>query len=263
MEVTATEWEASSSLADDPEMEARTDMQEDMGVFETDAIHKTHNAPIDTHGDGAVRRTQIRGAGGRLVRVPYRERLDIGMYGIYVGNWSGRRRLQEVNDHIAADVVARCPAQIILAQEVDGTFVETLRDPRQSAEARSRPMASVDAPAVAGRGGLDDRKEDLQPWLVAVETDARDAAKGLIVAAKASRAQASTVLEVNTLFHREYKKNRKTCLAYSHLLAAQIAWLPGSKMHGLEAVQFLNVHFHNLAAKKAWTPLPLSSPERP
>ena len=132
-EVTTADWEASSSLAEDPFLHDRTDMHQDMDVFETDALHGTHLAPIDTHGDGAVRKKQLRGHDGRIVLFPYRGRLGIGTYGIYVGNWSGRRRLSWVN------VVARCPAQIMLPQQVDHRFVHTLRDPPTIGEARSAP----------------------------------------------------------------------------------------------------------------------------
>ena len=50
------------------------------------------------------------------------------------------------------------------------------------------------------------------------------------------------------MFHREYKKNGNIHLAYSWILCAQVErWKP---MHGETAVQFLNVHFHHLAATK-------------
>ena len=234
-----------SSLDNDPPHE-RTEMQEDSGVFETDAINVIYEAPVDTHGRGGRR---VRGAGGRRVKKPYVDRDDIGSYGIYVGNWSGRRKEKLVNDHIAADLVARNPAQILLAQEVDSQFVETLLDPWNSRACQSRPMEvdGQDSPAAAGKGAnYADREVNFEPWHVAV--DPQDDA-GVIVAARSSRAKSSTVVEIDRMFHREYKASRgRTHLAYSRLLVAQVEWW--KPMHGQDAVQILNVHFHHLAAKK-------------
>ena len=169
-----------------------------------------------------------------------------------MGNWSGRRKLQLVNDHIAADLVVRNPAQILLAQEVDNKFIETLQDPMNSSEAQSTPMevAGQDTPAVAGMGAnYRDRAVNFTPWHVAVDPndDGRQAAS-LIVAARSSRAKASTVVEINCMLHREYTRRGKKHMTYSRLLVAQVEWL--TPMHGQDAVQILNVHFHHMAAKK-------------
>ena len=243
-----------SSLDEDPVHEV-SEMQPDSGIFETDAIQTVNPAPIDTH-DCGVRRQK--GVGGRIVQQPYLDRDDVGAYGIYVGNWSGRRRLQYVNNHIAADLIARNPAQVLLAQEVDRRFIDTLQDPRHSEEARSAPMAveGQSSSAVAGEAqNFADREVNLHPWVVAVapEDDGTNSAS-LIVAARSTRAEASTVVEVNRMFHREYKRRGRTHLTYSRMLVAQVEWK--RPMHGQRAVQFLNVHFHHMAAKKdSATPL--------
>ena len=66
---------------------------------------------------------------GRRVWVPNRERDDIGAYGLYVGNWSGRRKHETMNLHIKADLIARSPAQVLMACEVDEAFTQELQNP--------------------------------------------------------------------------------------------------------------------------------------
>ena len=70
----------------------------DDGAFETQSVHEIHDPPNPIRGSGG------RGvfSGGREVQAPYLERSDIGSYGIYVGNWSGRRRERAINEHIAS-----------------------------------------------------------------------------------------------------------------------------------------------------------------
>ena len=248
--------EETSSIDEDP-THVVSELQPDSGVYETDAIQVVNPAPIDTH-DCGVKKKVVRGADGRIVKEPYLDRDDIGSYGVYVGNWSGRRKLQVVNNHIAADLIARNPAQVLLAQEVDRTFIDHLLDPRSSSEVRSRPMkvGGRDSPAAAGNY-YEDRETNMHPWVVAVapEDNGTNSA-ALIVAARTTRAKASTVVELNRMFHREYKRKGKTHLTYSRLLVAQVEWK--RPMHGQQAVQFLNVHFHHMAAKKD-SATPLSS----
>ena len=122
--------EQASSLAEDSETE-RNDLREDTGLVESNAIRVRQD--VDTHGGGAT------GSGvfcdGRKVIAPYRSRDDIGHFGIYLGNWSGRRKLQVINDHIGADLIARNAAQVMMAQEVDQQFIDALRSPTSSREA--------------------------------------------------------------------------------------------------------------------------------
>ena len=70
----------------------------------------------------------------------------------------------------------------------------------------------------------------------------------LIIAARATRASSVALVEEKTLFHKEYKKAGTMHLAYSHLLCAQVKW--HMHMHGFEAMQFANVHFHHMVAEK-------------
>ena len=66
---------------------------------------------------------------GRRVRVPNRERDDIGSYGLYVGNWSGRRKHETMSLHIKVDLIARSPAQVLLACEVDEASTKGIQNP--------------------------------------------------------------------------------------------------------------------------------------
>lgn len=256
--------DAASSLAEDSVHEAdKGEEALDTNVFETQSVHEVTEAPVDvtalqlaiipggggTHGGGAQPSTY---AGQRLVQAPYSQREDVRGFGIYIGNWSGRRKQQIVNDHIAADLIVRNPAQVLLAQEVDERFIEALRHPAESQEAQTAPHAVVGqgTPAVAGQGrNYNDRPVNMREWHVAAGTEGTgSAATSLIVAARSTRAKSSTVVEWNKLFHREYKKGGRTHFAYSRVLTAQVEW--HEAMHGRMATQVANVHFHHLAAKK-------------
>ena len=125
-------------------------------------------------------------------------------------------------------------------QEVDPEFVRVLQDPRASDEAASAPRQT---PAVAG---YQQRPTNFEPWWVAVSDE--DDTAALIVAVRSTRASASTVVESEYMYHRDYTRKQKTHHAYSRLLTAQIVWL--THMNGVRSTQILNVHFHHLAAKK-------------
>ena len=145
---------------------------------------------------------------------PYKERQDVGSWGVYVANWGGRRKEQALNNHIASDLVARSPAQIVLAQEVDPQFIRTLEDPRASAEAMAQPCSTAQASssAAAGKGKLfEERAQDLTAWHVAAGNEGQGSdSKGLIIAAREGRCTASTIVEENKMFHREYRKTARS-----------------------------------------------------
>ena len=260
------EQEETSSLAEDSVHVERGEEVEDTMAQETQEIHDVQPAPIDVTATAVQEEEQpaeeiTRGGGGsgsgvfsgkREVKAPFQNRDDIRSYGIYLGNWSGRRNSQTVNDHIAADLVARNPAQVLMAQEVDAAFVDTLKAPAQSTEAKSAPfpVPSQAAPAVAGSGrNYADRPVNLEPWHVACGTEGTGSISStLIVAARSTLAHSSTVVEWTKLFHRDYYKGGTLHLAYSRILTAQIEWK--RPMHGRRAMQMMNVHFHNLVAKK-------------
>ena len=223
------------------------------GRLETQEIHIITEPPIPIHGRGAGSSGVF--SGGREVVMPYLARDDVGSFGIYVGNWSGRRRKQVVNDHIAADVIARNAAQIMLAQEVDAKFVEALLDPASSAEAQSAPqaIASQTSPTSVGQSrNYVERPANLDPWTVAQhdgEGDESEAAS-LLIAAKSSVALSSTAVEWNKMSNGSYRRNGRDHYCYSRLFTAQIAFR--NRMHGRSNMQFMNVHFHHMVAKKAF-----------
>ena len=115
---------STSSLDDDP-VHVRHELQEDLPVFETDAGEARHEplVPIRGDGGGGVR------SGSRHVQAPYLERDDVGTFAIYIGNWSGHRREELTWNHIRADLIARNPAQVLLAQEVNMAFHRRAPEP--------------------------------------------------------------------------------------------------------------------------------------
>jgi hypothetical protein len=129
----------------------------------------------------------IRGSGGRRVAKPLNSRTDIGSYGLYQGNWSGRRRYLNVRQHIMHDLILRNPAQVLCAQEVDLEFFQALHSPWDYIEEKSPDMTSAVAEARAANWGS---------WLVirGTEGDEEDEkgktqSRSCLVAVRSSRAQ--------------------------------------------------------------------------
>ena len=254
-----------SSLDEDSEYERREEMVPDSGHCETQEVREVQVAPLDvaappvtdTHGCGGASSSGV-WCRGRLVQNPYLLREDVGSYGVYVGNWSGRRKLAVINDHIAADLIARNPAQILIAQEVDQQFIKALRDPESSKEAKSAPhwVEGQDTPTVVGDGkgrNYAERPQNLKQWHVAVgsEGDGSEAST-LIVAARSPLAKSSTVVEWQKMFHTRYRHGGTERKSYSRILVAQVEW--AAPMWGLKNVQILNLHCHHMLAKKVPPP---------
>ena len=65
----------------------------------------------------------------RVIHTPRGSREDIGSFGVYQGNWGGRRKEVSLRNHIVEDIVLKCPAHILCAQEVDQEFIRVLQDP--------------------------------------------------------------------------------------------------------------------------------------
>ena len=243
-----------SELEEDTDYVGRSD-REDSGHCETREIRSVNKAPLDvfpdTHGCGEASSSGV-WCRGRMVHNPFRARDDVGGYGVYVGNWSGRRKLAVINDHIAADLIARNPAQILIAQEVDEKFIAALLDPESSSEARSapHPVAGQNTPTVVGSSrNYDERPQCLKKWHVAKGSEGDGSqASTLIVAARSSLAKSSTVVEWQKMFHSSYKIRGRTSLSYSRILVAQVEWQ--TPMWGLTNVQILNLHCHHMVAKK-------------
>ena len=255
--------EIPSSLDEDSEYERREMWPDSLG--ETQEIREVNNAPLDcnappvtdTHACGGASSSGV-WCRGRLVHNPFPERDDVGRYGVYIGNWSGRRKLAVINNHIAADLIARNPAQILIAQEVDQQFIKALRDPESSQEAKSEPhwVEGQDTPTVVGEGkgrNYAERPLNLKQWHVAAgsEGDGSDAST-LIVAARSPLAKSCTVLEWQKMFHQRYRNRGKERKSYSRILVAQVEW--AKPMWGLKNVQMLNLHCHNMVAKKVRPP---------
>ena len=141
----------------------------------------------------------------------------------------------------------------MIAQEVDEQFIKALRDPESSKEAKSAPhvVKGQDTPTVVGEGkgrNYNERPRNLNQWHVIHESGVST----LIVAARSPLAKSSTVVEWQKMFHCTYKKGGKEHNCYSRILVAQVEW--AAPMWGLKNVQILNLHFHNMVAKKVRPP---------
>ena len=189
--------------------------------------------------------------GSRPVRFPFQDRTDVRCWAMYCGNWGGRRREQWLNEHIAADIVARCPAQVLIAQEVDEEFVRALKEPRSSREAQSTPRPAIHVRGVEqGKGvNYEERVMNLTPWHVAFGDEGEGSdSPSLLIAARSSLARACRQVTWEKIYHRAYKYRKKDRRAYSRLLTAQIEW--ERLMHGRRTVGIMNIHFHHKVAKK-------------
>ena len=222
-----------------------TELVESQGV----RLHRPH----DTHGGGGAASSGVY-CHGREVVAPYLQRDDIGTFGVYVGNWSGRRKLTVINNHIAADLIVRNAAQVIVAQEVDDRFIAALLEPQLSREAMSapHPVPEQPSPTVVGASGAcdyADRPANLSPWCVASGAEGHGSeSTTLIIAARSTVAKSSKVVEWNKMFHCMYTNKQRQSMAYSRLLIAQVEWI--KPMHGRASHIFLNAHLHNLVAKQ-------------
>ena len=106
---------------------ATTAVTEDTEVVDDSPV--TDAAPEAPEEEDEAAGTSAASAGAQADA--HRELVD-GSAGIYVGNWSGRRKKEKCNRHIYADLIVRNPAQILLCLEVDLEFIEALRDPAAS-----------------------------------------------------------------------------------------------------------------------------------
>ena len=76
------------------------------------------------------RKPRVTQGRGREVLDPFLQRDDVGKYAVYQGNWGGRKRMEQVNNHLLYDIVVDCKCQVVCAQEVDVGFIEQMKDPR-------------------------------------------------------------------------------------------------------------------------------------
>ena len=83
----------------------------------------------------------------RFVHTPHGSRDDIGSFGVYQGNWGGRRKSVSLRNHIIDDIVVKNPAHILCAQEEDKEFIRALKDP-----ASRYKKAAVDGEDGCSRG---------------------------------------------------------------------------------------------------------------
>ena len=51
----------------------------------------------------------------RKISEPYKDRQDVGRFGVYQATWSGRRKQALLRDHIFNDIVVKCPTNILCA----------------------------------------------------------------------------------------------------------------------------------------------------
>ena len=190
----------------------------------------------------------IRGSGGRRVAVPQNSRTDIGSFGFYQGNWSGRRRAHHLRQHIMQDLILRNPAQVLCAQEVDLEFVEALANPWEYVQYDRRPQITS---AVA-----EAREANWGEWLVIRGTEGDESeptgwtqSRSCIIAVRTSRARELRQLEWHKQFNGFYKtgkgnKNR----AYSRILCGEITWWRPVK--NTMYYRPISAHLHSKVARR-------------
>ena len=173
-----------------------------------------------------------RGIYGRVVREPYLARDDVGSYGLYVGNWGGNSSITVIRHHIWRDLILRCPAQILVAQEVTGQFARLLQNPEHLPRELTQPASAV-----------------VEPWKVVVGPDV-ETRSTLVVAGRSSLVAGIDLLAWRSIFDGDYRKGPgRRGHAYSRLLVAKVVWK--KPMAGRAELIILNVHMHPQTAKKA------------
>ena len=249
---------------------------------ETQECHFTFPS---THVDGEAASTQPQaaqpkaptlGAGGRVVRVPCRERDDSGTFGLYCGNWGGHRKMVAAQQHLFQDLIGRNPAQVLAAQEVDPKFARALSHPQRFMMENWHAMSEQLARRLCNnehwhviRGTEGDESEithglggGFRPGFAAEQdfhyTHGRGElqdywftptnSKSCMIAARSTIAEAVNVLQWTKQFDGTYKKNGVIKNKYSRLLVAEVIWKQA--MAGTRRVVIANVHFHHKTAKQ-------------
>ena len=271
--------EASSHSANENDSEVKS-VRSASGTRPAKETQECNFIFASTHVDGEAATTQPRaatmGAGGRVVQVPLRDREDSGTWGMYCGNWGGHRKLIAAQQHIFQDLIARNPAQVLAAQEVDPKFAQALSDPRgflkanwhtTSAELAQRLCNNEHWHVVRGTEGDESeithgRGGGFRPGFAAEQdfhyTHGRGElqdywftptnSKSCLIAARSTIAEAVNVLQWTKQFDGTYKKNGVIKNKYSRLLVGEIIWK--EPMAGSRRVVVANVHFHHKTAKQ-------------
>ena len=205
--------------------------------------------------------------------------VETGEYGIYVGNWGGRRRLPAVRHHLVWDVIIKSPASVLMAQEADPEFAAALDDPAAWMVKYRSQQAHQAPPALAGRA------DNPTPWLV-VRGDEGEAihcpaptligqssspavaggsdpyrpnyvqgwstnlsnSKSCLTAVRTTMARHLGILQWTKHFDGVYRKDGKERRAYTRLLVCEILWHRPQGGHSRCVV--MNVHWHYKTARK-------------
>ena len=140
----------------------------------------------------------------RQIHEPFKNRDDVGSFGVYQGIWNGRRKEAWLREHIAEDVVLQCPANILCAQDVRWEFIGVLRGPARGYQKKPQWIPKADAAAVAARAQA---LRNATPWHVCHGNEFGD--KTCIVAVKASVATEVQLLEWRKIPNGKYKDKNK------------------------------------------------------
>ena len=230
--VSAEDALSTSSLENDSEI-----LSADDDNFETNADRQVHSPRPERESSSDPE--EVTGYGGRIVRQPYLRRRDIGSFGLYVGNWGGRSRMDLVNTHLYHDLVLRNPAQVLAAQEVDEDFARLLWNPTSQ---RFGPLAPAST--------LVEREAVADGWVVLRGDEGPGSeGKSLMIAARKSLCKEIRLRRWEKRFDAKYRARAgKHSKAYTRLMVADVIW--GKRMYGRWSTCIANVHLHHKTAKK-------------
>lgn len=186
-------------------------------------------APADA---GRLAEAAVADAGHRALRQvheEFRNRDDVGTFGVYQGNWGGNRQNARLHNHVRTDVALNAPTHIVTAQEVDPDFARSMRTAKE--EGSNQLM-----------------------WHLAVLEE--DEHKTCMIAARRSWAESVLVLERHVTNDGEYgtrgrgaKKDKRKSTARSRVLVAEIVLI--CPAFGRKTVKVATCHVHHMTAKKA------------
>ena len=186
----------------------------------------------------------------RFVHTPHGSRDDIGSFGVYQGNWGGRRKSVSLRNHIIDDIVVKNPAHILCAQEVDQEFIGVLQDPAIGATPIPKRVYRTKTDAAADVARSQNLKNAVKWHVVYGDEGEGSGDKTCIIAVKESVAAEVELLEWRKIPDGRYKdKKKKWHPAESRILVARVWWK--KPMHGKAATVVATAHMHRLTAKKA------------
>ena len=253
-----TNWDSQSTATASSQAESDATAGNPAGDQQNESTAAPASAGVRV--SAALTANSARGRGGRQICQEFLKRDDIGSLSICQANWGGERKAATMNLHTAHDIIAKSPANVFTAQEVDQPFIRLMAEPSKYAGRSVRQWlpqddASTDVEELKAKAN---EIRSAIPWIVVSGIEKAPAGAGeppgtCIVAARSSMCRSIDILYWKKTFDGTYKDGwgvkKIKREAYSRFLVAKINWK--EPMMGQAATVVATVHMHRMTAKRA------------